>query len=311
MTHKYFIFPVVLFLAVLLCNCKDPDLTPAYIHIEYDDVNNCVDISSFNEDHDLNYDSEDLSALQQHNFTHVNVYVNNKNLGCWQLPCDVPVLDYNVNDSSVFYLIPCFRKTGMTNTINGYPFFNIYKQKIMLKGGQTYNVSQKPMRFVYSPYANFPFMETFANSSCFTPSDTANNKTTFSPTEEDGRMVGKLVLNADNEYAFDVYSTGVTLPVYNNYQYLEMTYKTDCKMEIGLKLSTGVVKNQVHQVGGVFPTNGEWKTIYFDLSNVLLGYHKTGSATTVATIVLTGVGDEGKTSNVCIDNIKVVYERSL
>ena len=92
MIRKYFIYPLVLLLTVLLCNCKDTDLTPAYIHIEYDDVNNCVDISTFNEDHDLNYDEEDLSSLLQHNFTHVNVYVNNKNLGCWQLPCTVPVM---------------------------------------------------------------------------------------------------------------------------------------------------------------------------------------------------------------------------
>ncbi len=128
----------------LLSGCNQTDLTPAFIYITEDDVNNCVDVSTFNADHDLNYDSEQLSALQQHNFTHVNVYVNSKNLGCWMLPCTVPVLGVDNTDSVTLILIPCFRKTGMSATIQGYPFFNVLRQTVLLNKDETYYISDNP-----------------------------------------------------------------------------------------------------------------------------------------------------------------------
>lgn len=291
-------------------SCDKTDLTPAYINITYDDVNGCIDVSRFNEMHDLNFDSEQLEALTQHTFTHVNVYVNNKNLGCWPLPCKVPVLDINNVDSSTLIILPAFRQTGMSNTVQGYPFLNVLRQKVMLKRGETYHITQNPLSYIYSPYASFPYFETFSNSSSFSPTDTSGSTLTFQPTTEDGRKVGKILLNDQNGLNFDVISNGITLPIYNYYVYLEITYKTESNMEVGLKMSTDNTPNSIHQLGGIYPTNGEWKTIYFNLGSVLLGYHLTGSSWTEANIVLTGIGAKGKDTHFYIDNIKVIYEPS-
>lgn len=298
---------LIIALASILCfSCKKTDLTPAYIEITQEDVNNCIDVSGFNETHDLNFDDEQLNALQQHTFTHINVYVNNKNLGCWPLPCKVPVLDLDDTDSSTLIILPAFRRTGMSNTVDGYPFLNVLRQKVMLKRGGTYHVSEHPLSYIYSPYASFPYLETFSNSTSFTPTDTAN-QITFNPMQYEGRLVGGLTLNDQNGLSFDVTSTNITVPVYNYSTYLEITYKTDNNMEVGMKLSTGYSSNTVHQLGGMYPTNGEWKTIYFELSSVIGGYHYTGSDLTTINLVLTGVGDKGKDTHYYIDNIKVVY----
>jgi len=298
----YLLFSAIICLAG---SCKQPNLTPAYIEITYEDINNCVDVSNYNETHSVSYDEEELAAFQQHNFTHVNVYVNGKNLGCWQVPCKVPVLDISDYDTSTVVILPAFRKTGMTTTIQGYPFFNVLQKKLQLRPGETYGFANDPLSFIYSPYAVCPFLEIFSNSSSFSPSDSTNSLT-FTPTTHDGRSVGAITMTTDS--SFDVKSIPVRLPARNYYVYLEITYKIDANMDLGIKLSTGQYPNAVHPLGGMYATNGEWKTIYFELESVLQSYNYTGGTVTDATIVLSGIGDKNKNTNFYIDNIKIIYE---
>lgn len=307
MQRKLF-FPIFLSIILLLAGCKKTDLTPAFLYITEEDLNNCVDISTFNADHDLNYDAEQLNDLTKHSFSHVNVYVNNKNLGCWQLPCKVPVLHTSATDSATVVLLPAFRKTGMNRTISGYPFFNVLRKKKLLVPGETYNVSDDPPVYKYSPYAHFPYFETFSNSSSFSPTDTGFSTHSFYPTVVDGRSVGQIVLQGSGD-KFDVVSTGINLPVYNHYIYLEVTYKTDNNIDVGLKISTGSSPNAVHQIGGIYPSNGEWKTIYFDISSIIFSYNYTGASVTTANIVLSGNSKPNLPStHFEIDNIKVIYQ---
>lgn len=298
-------------LSIILClaaSCKQPNLTPAYLLITYEDINNCVDVSNYNETHSVNYDAEQLAAFQQHNFTHVNVYVNGKNLGCWQVPCRVPVLDVSANDTANVVILPAFRKTGMTTTIQGYPFFNVLRKRLLLKPGETYSLENDPLSFIYSPSATCPYLETFSNSSSFSPSD-STNPTTFMPTLHDGRSVGAITLTTDT--SFDVASIPVTLPARNYYVYLEITYKIDANMNLGVKMSTARYPNAVYPIGGMYATNGEWKTIYFELESVLSSYHYTSGNVTNATIVLDGIGDRNKPTHFYIDNIKIIYQRGV
>lgn len=298
----------IISLALLSIRCDRTDLTPAFINITKEDINQCIDVNTFNADHDLNYDNEQLEGLMQHNFTHVNVYVNNKNLGCWQLPCKVPVLDISDVDSSTVVLLPCFRRTGMSATIQGYPFFNVLRQKVLLKRGETYHVSDNPPVYKYSRFAHFPFYETFANSSSFTPTDSVYAHT-FSPTVLEGRTVGEIVLNRGEH--FDISSVDIPVPIYNYYVFLEITYKTEGDINIGLKMSTSQYPQTVYPMGGVYSSEGEWKTIYFDISSVLLGYHYTGSAGSLINLVLDGLGkEELDKTRFYIDNIKVIYQPS-
>lgn len=307
MQRKLFL-PIFLSIILLLTGCKKTDLTPSFLYITEDDLNNCVDINTFNADHDLNFDIEQLNDLTKHSFSHVNVYVNNKNLGCWQLPCKVPVLHTSATDSATVVLLPAFRKTGMNRTISGYPFFNVLRKKKLLVPGETYNVSDDPPVYKYSPYARFPYFETFSNSSSFSPTDTGLSTHSFYPTVVDGRSVGQIVLEGSGD-KFDVVSTGINLPVYNHYIYLEVTYKTDNNIDVGLKISTGSSPNAVHQIGGIYPSNGEWKTIYFDISNIIFSYNYTGASVTTANIVLSGNSKPNLPStHFEIDNIKVIYQ---
>lgn len=305
-----YIYLIISILLISFTACRETDLTPVYIHVTPEDLENCIDVSNFNETHDQNFDQDQLEALKRHKFTHVNIYVNNKNLGCWELPCKVPVLDANSSDTSTLILIPAFPISGMTNTIWGYPFLNICRQKVILQKGTTYEVSQNPPTYVYSEYARFPFFETFSNSSSFISTDTAHDALTFIPVSRDGRNVGEIVLSDSTYQFFDVSSTKFPAPVGSYRVVLEITYKTDCKVDVAMKMSSAYNPHMAYSVGGFYASPDEWKTIHFDLTNTINTYHSGSGTATEVNLILSAAGDEGKVSRVDIDDIKVVYIRT-
>ncbi|MEG1556462.1 MAG: hypothetical protein RR356_07040, partial [Bacteroidales bacterium] len=93
----------------LMLGCDKTDLTPGFIEISVDDLANVVDVTDFNTVHGTSYDSYELATVAHNFFTNVNVYVDGENLGCWELPCKVPVLGLK-GDSAIVQLVPCFRK---------------------------------------------------------------------------------------------------------------------------------------------------------------------------------------------------------
>lgn len=312
---RKYIYLIISLLLIIICtnSCKRADLTPAYILITPEDFENCIDVSNFNETHDQNFDQDHLLALTRHKFTHVNVYVDNKNLGCWTLPCKVPVLDVNNTDSCTLVLLPAFPMSGMANTISGYPFINITRQRVLLQKGHVYEVAQNRPKYVYSEYAHFPYFETFSNSTSFSPVPTpGTNQTniTFLPVAYEDKSVGEIVLNDNSGLHFDVQSTAFPVPVGSYRIVLEVRYKTEGKMDISAKMSNAYYPHRWYSIGGINASPNEWKTIHFDLTNTINSNHGTGGNTTELTLMLAGVGKEGKDTHFYIDDIKVVYIRT-
>lgn len=296
-------------------SCKRVDLIPAYIVITPQDFENCIDVSNFNETHDQNFDQDQLIALTRHKFTHVNIYVNNKNLGCWELPCKVPVLDVSNDllDSCTLVLIPAFPMSGMANTISGYPFLNITRQRVILQKNHVYEVAQNRPKYVYSEYARFPYFETFSNSTSFSPvptPDSTQNDLTFLPVAYEDKNVGEIILNDGAGLHFDVQSTPFTVPVGSYRVVLEIRYKTEGKMDISAKMSGAYYPYRWYSVGGINASPNEWKTIHFDLTNTINSNYGSSGNWTDLTLMLTGVGKEGQDTHYYIDDIKVVYIRT-
>lgn len=294
-------------------SCKRVDLIPAYIVITPEDFENCIDVSNFNETHDQNFDQDKLTALTRHKFTHVNVYVNNKNLGCWELPCKVPVLDVNNTDSCTLIMLPAFPMSGMANTISGYPFLNITRQKVLLQKDHVYEVAQNRPKYVYSEYTLFPYFETFSNSTSFSPvptPDSTQNDLTFLPVAYEDKNVGEIILNDGAGLHFDVQSTPFTVPVGSYRVVLEIRYKTEGKMDISAKMSGAYYPYRWYSVGGINASPNEWKTIHFDLTNTINSNYGSSGNWTDLTLMLTGVGKEGQDTHYYIDDIKVVYIRT-
>ena len=313
MRNFIFLITSILLIFTGISSCKRTDLTPAYIVVTPEDFEDCIDVSNFNETHDQNFDQDQLIALTRHKFTHVNVYVDNKNLGCWELPCKVPVLDVSNTDSCTLVLIPAFPMSGMANTISGYPFINITRQRVLLQKDHVYEVSQNRPKYVYSEYARFPYFETFSNSTSFTPvpsPSTTQPDLTFLPVSFEDKNVGEIVLNDAVGQHFDVQSTAFPVPVGSYRVVLEVRYKTEGKMDISAKMSNAYYPHRWYSVGGINASPNEWKTIHFDLTNTINSNHSTAGNTTELTLMLAGVGKEGEETRFDIDDIKVVYIRT-
>ena len=310
---RRYIYLIISLLLISICtnSCKRKDLTPAYILITPEDFENCINVSNFNETHDQNFDQDQLTALTRHKFTHVNVYVNNKNLGCWELPCKVPVLDVNNNDSCTLVLIPAFPMSGMGNTISGYPFLNICRQRVLLQKDHVYEVAQNRPQYVYSEYARFPYFETFSNSTSFSPVPSpTQTDLTFLPVAYEDKSVGEIVLNDNAGLHFDVQSTPFVVPVGSYRVVLEVRYKTEGNIDISAKMSSAYYPFRWYSVGGIKASPDEWKTIHFDLTNTInSNYGSTGNSTDL-TLMLTGVGEEGKETHYYIDDVNVVFIRT-
>ena len=311
MSNYIYLIISILLIVIGITSCKRVDLTPAYIVVTPEDFENCIDVSNFNETHDQNFDQEQLTALTRHKFTHVNVYVNNKNLGCWELPCKVPVLDVSSTDSCTLILIPAFPMSGMANTIAGYPFLNITRQRVLLQKDRVYEVAQNRPKFVYSEYVLFPYFETFANSTSFTPVPSpTQTDLTFLPVAYEDKNVGEIVLNDAAGLHFDVQSTAFPVPVGSYRVVLEVRYKTEGKMDISAKMSNAYYPHRWYSVGGINASPKEWKTIHFDLTNTINSNYGSSGNSTDLTLMLTGVGEEGEETHFYIDDIKVLYIRT-
>lgn len=313
MRNYIYLIISILLIFTSVTSCKRADLTPAYIVVTPEDFEDCIDVSNFNETHDQNFDQDKLAALTRHKFTHVNIYVNNKNLGCWELPCKVPVLDVNSTDSCTLILLPAFPMSGMANTISGYPFLNITRQKVLLQKDHVYEVAQNRPKYVYSEYTLFPYFETFSNSTSFSPvptPDSTQNDLTFLPVAFDDKNVGEIILNDATGLHFDVQSTPFTVPVGSYRVVLEIRYKTEGKMDISAKMSSAYYPHRWYSIGGINASPNEWKTIHFDLTNTInSNYGSTGNSTEF-TLMLAGVGKEGQDTHFYIDDVKVVYIRT-
>ena len=139
------------------------------------------------------------------------------------------------------------------------------------------------------------------------PSSVSTTDLTFNPTVFEGNNVGEIILNNENGLSFDVASSAFVAPVGSYRTLLEVRYKTEVDVQVAAKMSTAYNPYIAYPVGGFYASPDEWKTIHFDLTNVINSYHSTSSNYTEMTLVFSGVGEQDQEKRVEIDDIKVVY----
>ena len=176
---------------------------------------------------------------------------------------------------------------------------------------RVYEVAQNRPKYVYSEYALFPYFETFANSTSFSPAASPTQTgLTFLPVTYEDKNVGEITLNDAAGLSFDVQSTTFTVPVGSYRVVLEIRYKTEGKMDISAKMSGAYYPYKWYSVGGINASPDEWKTIHFDLTNTINSNYGSSGISTDFSLMLSGVGKKGQDTHFYIDDIKVVYIRT-
>lgn len=299
-------------IALLVTSCKDQhDYTPGIIEFSEDAFDDCFDVSNFNTEHEVLYDDVQLKTIAMHKFTHVYVSYAGDALGVWELPCEVPILDLpSSTDSITIYVVPCFKKNGLSSTIKGYGYVKSYQIKIPLKKGGTTKLTKETMKkfYQYHKYTVFPFIETFHSHVGFSPYNplisVANFECIADPQDPNNRL-GVISLTDDSLHQVFEVTTPEYIYTLSNQTYLEMRYK--CESDLTIEIAAPDYYT-VYPCGGLYATD-EWQTVYINLDERFANiYHSTSvSATGIrAKILLSGAKLEDKDTHFYFDYVKIV-----
>lgn len=251
--------------------------------------------------------TDDAGQLTQ-NLSDAWVYVDNKLIGCFELPCKIPVLVSGQNIRVQIY--PTIRNNGIAATKKIYPFVEPIDVNVDLEAGQTYTPDMKTR---YKSNVKFPFIEDFSSPSQIKldESDDAISTAVFELGNDDN-----YALNPGNDYGHIIFTSAnalyeaqstdeLYLPDGGAEVYLEIDYRNTNSLLTGLVQYGDTYK--VHpnvSLNAQDPSEWKWKKIYIDMREIA------SYATNVDFFKLYFKGqiDDGKSaSDIYIDNIKVVH----
>lgn len=227
------------------------------------------------------------------------VYINDKLIGVFELPCKIPVL---VTGQANIRLYPGILKNGVSQTKHIYPFTDSYETTVELVQNGTIEI--KPVTR-YKTGTTF-WVEDFEGSS-IKLADGTNTNTSLLVDSDGGNRYGRVLLNSGASF-WSAYTKkneddeGFTFPIGSEI-YVEFECKNTSLIETQFIYgkSDGSVKEQF-QVG-VPPSGDRWKKLYVELTEVVRG-----SGGFIFWFGFSSKLTEGNSEDlVLIDNIKIVY----
>ena len=201
------------------CSLITPEINiPAYIYIEK------ITLPT------TNYATEGSNSSK---ITDAWVYIDNKLIGIYELPAKIPILDQGDHKLTIRAGI---KVNGIAATRAYYPFYDLFEQNINLKPETTDTV--KPAVRYYPSTGFFQWMEDFESGGIslmkYSTSDTIIEKTSNPQLVFEGSYSGIAHLDNTKKYLMSATINNYVLPVGNNPVFLEMNYKTNNKIGIGL-----------------------------------------------------------------------------
>lgn len=273
------------------CNLINPTETlPSYI---------IIDEFSFTTNYSTEFsDSEKITEMW--------VFANDQVIGSYDLPAEVPILLEGMTEIKIYAGI---KRDGIASTRDIYPFYQVHIQDLNLQPASRDTIRPE---YVYVENANIISVDDFENANAFIIDNSSEGSVirTTDPAvvfEGDGSVHLKLTEEENlirvttNEQQFDLPS--------NRSAYLEMNYRCDNSMAMGLFSSDGFSedKNYVIILTPTVDEDGEqyWNKIYVNLMDVI---SQTSSANSYEVFFEASRDiDNDSEINVYIDNIKIVY----
>lgn len=268
------------------CKKLNPDEPiPAYIHIEK------ISLTT-------------ATAQQGSNSAKISdawVYIDDKLIGCFELPATFPVLYEGTHEIKVRAGI---KVNGISATRAPYPFYEIYVQKAELRKNTRLTI--KPV-VSYASFTKFNFMENFDGVGIMLapgPAGTADTmKQTFdSKLVFEGKGSGLTRLKR-NQVTFQcVSNTSYVLPQGGSPVFLEFNYKCNHNFVAGIYAHTNTNTSMIPVIG-INPSEN-WNKMYVYLTPSVSG----ASNVTDFNIYFAMYNDEAADNlELLIDNIKLVY----
>ena len=235
------------------------------------------------------------TALQY--FTDAWVYIDGDFLGIVEIPGELPVLETGNHEITVF---PGIRENGINSIANIYYACDRFDEMITLTAEQSIEI--KP-HFSYSDNITFLIIEDFESNLQFTEDLDGNPETNIQRVQVnsfEGNFSGEISLDVENPFievgtakSFDNIPSNVAEV------YLELHYKTEMDMSIGIQaINSGLPPSNRYLVG-IRPTE-EWKKIYVRFTDLV----RESGSDAYKVIFLASNMDANEEKKIFLDNIK-------
>lgn len=243
-------------------------------------------------------------GVLSHNFTDVWVYIDNKVIGVFELPCKIPVL---VSGNKLIQLYPTIRNNGISATKKIYPFVEPYKLTTELVEGATIQISPTT-RY----YANTDFwIEDFESNTIKIDTDNSvsnaslvrENNASFGP----WNYYGHVALSNTDSLWVGLTTGEQYLPKSGAEVYLELNYYNTNSLLTGVLsyLNATPTSHPNISLNKQDVATAKWKKIYIDLRDIVSNTY-TAQYYKQYFQAIKNVGDPNN-SDVYLDNIKIVH----
>lgn len=287
---KRFLFPLLILPLLGACVKNNPE--PIWLEIDAWTL-------------ESNSASLESPGVLEHNFTDVWVYVDNKIVGVFEVPCKIPVL---TSGNKKIQLFPTIRNNGISATKKIYPFVESFEVTMDLQEGETYHIAPKT-RY----YSNCHFwLEEFENSTTLIETDNSVSNATMTvgnfPGVSQWGNCGHIALtNADSLWAGITSTSFTNLPKQGAEVFLEINYHNTNSLLTGvLSYLNGVSTDHPNiSMNAQSQSTVHWKKIYIDLHEIISNTY-TATSYKMYFRALKSI-DNTPNTDVYIDNIKIVH----
>lgn len=288
MTHRLFrILTLLLVCTLMFASCveTDADLVPSYVRV------------------DTSYlmTGNGNSGSASHRIVDSWVYVDNEQIGVFETPVDVPVLD---EGAVTLRLKAGVMANGISDARRAYEFYEPYETDVTLVKDSIIVVN--PV-YEYKDDVTFSWIEDFEDLQVSMKKTDVSDTCMFITTEPEEvfekNASGKIVLTQENSKDFFelISDTTYVLPQDGSTVVLEIDYKTETVITIGL-FAFDPLAHQV-SVLNLNPTDS-WKKVYVYLTTAITSYINSD----YYKVFIGGYLEEGEEESVVlIDNIKLLY----
>lgn len=269
------------------CEVFNPEeQIPSYIHIDK------IDLTTNTEE-----------GTNSSKITDAWVYVDDQLIGAFELPATIPILFSGTHN---VVIKPGIKVDGISATRAVYPFYKPYSASINLVPDSSITINPT---LTYNSFTVFEWKEAFEDGGISIAktlfSDTTIEKTsdTSKIFHDEGSYSGIVHLDATHEFFQGVSLNSFILPTGDAPVFLEMNYKTDALIKVGLyaNSSSSVMKLDVLYIN----KSANWNKIYINLNSAIA--RATNNPSDFQVCIEMQEDADASSAEILFDNIKLVH----
>jgi len=248
---------------------------------------------------EVSLETEGQQGANTHNIRDLSVYVDGVNIGVFNVPSDIPILDDD--DATSVGVIAGIRNNGDFTLPVEYPFYAVKEFDYTFEEGREIPFD---INFGYKPGVKFKILENFEGQHGFNADLDDNPDTNLEKSSDaiSGSFSGKISTSSDqpsfefgSSFIYDADDLTATQI------YLELDYKNEIPFQIGVLGYNSLLGNRDYKI--VLVESEEWNKIYIDFTSEIVD-----SQIDEFQLIFRSANLPGEYGSIWIDNIKLVHQ---